>query len=88
MQKLIGFDIRKPGLLGAGAADWSEEMAPFRPADYQERACVTFDKYVNPSRFLHEEKNAERNISKFDGPIIASGENNEFDLFFPKYLIA
>ena len=78
--KLFGFDIRRPGVVAGGAQSYTAASAPFRPRAPR-APWVTFDKYVNPSVFLHEDNLAQDALHS-DRIVIRSGTNAGFDLFF------
>ncbi len=80
--KIFGFDIRKPGRLGCGASNFDSRVAPFKPEPPLGGPWLTFDKYINPSIFLHEDRANESAIEPHDQIIVPSGSNPGFDLFF------
>jgi len=79
ISKLIGFDIRTPGIVSGGAQHYDTKAAPFKP---KSKPWVTFDKYVNPSVFMHiDQLNSTKSTSKKKRALISQGANQGFDLF-------
>lgn len=82
LNKLIGFDIRTPGVIAGGAENFDTLAAPFRPGGPDAGPLVTFDKYVSPSVFLHIDHVAGSGGANQGRIIVPKEANVGFDLFF------
>ncbi|WP_133510728.1 hypothetical protein [Candidatus Thiosymbion oneisti] len=79
--RLIGFDIRKPGAKPVGWGRLDLAAKPFRPHGPGAAPWLTFDKYINPSVFGYEGQIESTQYSVGDRIIISDGINYGFDSF-------